>query len=80
MLHPNLVTILSIFKKLINNLRPFTWEKGVAQSFLSEDQVLNLLDYPAYFRLTGQNLADNRKGIFEHLEADQLITSDVGGH
>ena len=67
------------FQKLIDNLRPFTWEKGIAKSFLEEDTVLDLLDYPAYFKLTGQSLPDNRKGIFERLEADQLLTQDVGG-
>ncbi len=77
---PKLTDYPEHFQKLINNLRPFTWEKGIALSFLSEDQVLNLLDYPAYFKLTGQNLADNRQGIFERLEADQLLTKDVGGH
>ncbi|WP_372879538.1 ATP-binding protein [Spongiibacter marinus] len=67
------------FQKLINNMRPFSWEKGIAKSFLEEDQVLDLLDYPAYFKLTRQSLPDNRKGIFERLEADQLLIKDVGG-
>ena len=66
-------------QKLINNLRPFIWEKGVAMSFLEEDKVLDLLDYPSYFRLTAQVLPDNRKGIFERLESDWLIAKDVGG-
>ncbi len=67
------------FQKLVDNMRPFTWEKGIAKSFLDEDVVLNLLDYPAYFKLTGQALPDNRKGIFERLSADQLLVKDVGG-
>lgn len=67
------------FKKLIDNLRQFSWEKGAAKTFLEEDTVLNLLDYPAYFKLTNQSLPDNRKGIFERLEADQLLIQDAGG-
>lgn len=67
------------FQKLIDNLRPYTWEKGIAKSFLTEDEVLNFLDYPSYFKLTNQRLPDNRVGIFELLYADQLISKDVGG-
>jgi len=40
------------FQKLIDNMRPYSWEKGAAKTFLTEDDVLNLLDYPSYFRLT----------------------------
>jgi ATP-dependent DNA helicase RecG len=61
-------------------MRPYTWEKGNAKSFMTEDAVLELLDYPTYFKLTKQNLPDNRKGIFERLAADYLITKDVGDH
>lgn len=60
-------------------MRPYVWEKGIAKSFLVEDTVLELLDYPNYFDLTGQRLPDNRAGIFERLAADRLITEDVGG-
>jgi len=68
------------FQKLIDNIRPYAWEKGIAKSFLNEDVVLNLLDYPSYFKLTGQSLPTNKIGIFERLSADQLIVKDVGGH
>lgn len=67
------------FQRLIDNMRPYNWEKGIAKSFLNEDEVLELLDYPGYFKLTGQRLPDNRKAIFERLCADQLIFKDVGG-
>ena len=69
----------ALFQKLIDNMRPYTWEKDIAQSFVTEDIVLDLLDYPTYFKLTRQSLPDNRKGIFERLAADYLITKDVGG-
>ena len=57
----------------------YTWETGIAKSYLEEDDVLVLLDYPSYFTLTKQRLPDNRVGIFEHLGADKLIVKDVGG-
>lgn len=43
------------------------------------DDVLTLLDYAQYFRLTNQPLPDNRLGILERLKADRLIVDDVGG-
>lgn len=77
---PKLSDHPALFQRLIDNMRPYTWEKGIAKSFVTEDIVLDLLDYPTYFKLTKQSLPDNRKGIFERLAADYLITKDVGGH
>lgn len=68
------------FQKLINNLRPYRWEKDPAKSYLDPDEVLKLIDYPQYFTLTDQNLPDQKAGILERLEADQLISKDVGDH
>ncbi len=65
-------------QKLITNLRPYVWEKGIAKQFIDSDEVLRLLDYPSYFRLTSQNLPDNKVGILERLSSDQLIQKDVG--
>lgn len=68
------------FQKLITNLRPYNWEKAVAKAFVSSDDALKLLDYTSYFKLTDQNLPNNKKGILERLEADNLIKKDIGGH
>jgi len=68
------------YQNLINNLRSYMWEKAIAKSFVTADDVLKLLEYTAYFKLTKQNLPDNKKGILERLEADNLIKKDVGGH
>ena len=68
------------YQSLINNLRSYMWEKAIAKSFATADDVLNLLEYTAYFKLTKQNLPDNKKGILERLEADALIKKDVGRH
>ena len=67
-------------QKLISNLRPYIWEKGVAKRFIDSDEVLKLLDYPAYFRLLKINLPQDRQGILEYLEADLLISKEIGGH
>lgn len=66
------------FQKLINNMRPYTWEKEIAKSFLSDDDILKFLDYPSYFKLTSQRLPDNKDGILERLASDRLISEDVG--
>jgi predicted HTH transcriptional regulator len=63
---------------LIERLQPYRWEQGIARQYASGDEVLNLLDYSHYFRLTKQPLPDNRSGIFDKLEADRLIVRDVG--
>jgi predicted HTH transcriptional regulator len=68
------------YQKLINSLRSYNWEKAVAKSFVTADEVVKLIDYPAYFKLTKQNLPANKEGILEHLSADSLIKKDVGGH
>ena len=68
------------FQKLINSLRSYNWEKAIAKSFVTSDEIIKLIDYPAYFKLTKQNLPANKKGILEMLSADNLIKKDVGGH
>ena len=68
------------YQKLIDSLRSYNWEKAVAKSFVTADEVLTLIDYPAYFKFTKQNLPTNKEGILELLVADKLILKDVGGH
>lgn len=77
---PKLMEYPQRYQQLIEALRPYRWEHGVARQYASGDEVLTLLDYSQYFRLTRQSLPDNRTGIFEKLEADRLIVRDVGGH
>lgn len=76
---PKLTDYPERFQRLIERLRPYRWESEVARAYASADEVLTLLDYPAYFRLTRQPLPDNRAGILERLAADRLIAADVGG-
>jgi len=75
---PKLADYPDRYKQLIEAMQPYTWEHGIARQYISGDEVLSLLDYAQYFRLTGQPLPDNRTGIFERLEAEQLIRRDVG--
>jgi len=75
---PRLTDYPERYQRLIERLQPYRWEQGIARQYASSDEVLSLLDYSHYFRLTGQPLPDNRAGIFEKLEADRLVTRDVG--
>jgi ATP-dependent DNA helicase RecG len=49
------------------------FEKSVAQHFVSGSDVLTLLDYPAYFDLTGEPLPEDRKGILSRLAAEGFL-------
>lgn len=56
------------------------FEDGVATERATGDDVLRLLDYPAYFDLLERPLPANRDGILEALAGDRLIRkSDAGG-
>lgn len=50
-----------------------SFEDGVALADASSDQVLDLLDYPSYFRVMQQQLPDNRAAILARLEKESLI-------
>lgn len=75
---PKLTDYPERYKQLIEALRPYRWEHDIARQYASGDEVLDLLDYSQYFRLTKQPLPDNRAGIFDKLEADRLIVRDIG--
>lgn len=56
------------------------FEDGVAAEHLRDDEVLQLLDYPAYFHLLKLPLPENRDGILSALAEDSLIRPcDAGG-
>lgn len=57
-----------------------SFEDGVATERASDDEVLRLLDYPAYFELLQRPLPADRNGILEALADDRIIRrSDAGG-
>lgn len=76
---PKLADYPERYQALLIALRPYAWEHGTALQYVSSDDVLRLLDYAKYFRLTHQPLPDSRTGVLDRLKADQLITKDVGG-
>lgn len=54
------------------------FEREVAAENLSADEVLKLLDYPAYFDLLSLPLPEGRDGILAALSADEMIESNNG--
>ena len=76
---PRLTDYPERYQRLVERLMPYRWEQGIARQYANGDEVLTLLDYSQYFRLTGPPLPDNRVGVFDKLEADRLIVRDVGG-
>jgi len=55
------------------------FERQSATENSTADEVLQLLDYPAYFDLTQQPLPEGREGILAALNADKLINKMDGG-
>lgn len=49
------------------------FEEGVARERVAGDEVLALLDYPAYFGLTGQPLPTTPEAILRRLQAEEFL-------
>lgn len=67
------------YRRLIEQIRPYSWETGIAANYVAPDDVLRMLDYAAYFSLTKQRRPDNQATILEKLSAERLVEQDVGG-
>ena len=55
------------------------FEKEIAAENIAADEVLRLLDYPAYFDLLALPLPEGREGILSALAADNMIAPGKGG-
>ncbi len=75
---PRLSEDTARYHALIERIRPYSWESGVASSYLPAEKVFESLDYASYFSLTKQVQPSNPDGVLDKLEADRLITRDVG--
>lgn len=60
-------------RKLWLSLDATPFEESIAKDNLAGDEVLRLIDYPAYFDLLNLPLPENRDGILEALASDRLI-------
>ena len=55
------------------------FEEGYASSGITGDDVLDLLDYPAFFHLLEVPLPESKSGILKRLEDEQAISRDEAG-
>ncbi|MFW5500545.1 MULTISPECIES: ATP-binding protein [unclassified Maridesulfovibrio] len=55
------------------------FEKEIAAENITADDVIKLLDYPAYFDLLSAPLPEGRNGILESLAADEMIVATDSG-
>lgn len=76
---PKLTEYPDRYQRLIERLQPYRWEQGIARQYVAADDVLELLDFGQYFRLTAQPTPDSQAGILDKLVGDRLVTADVGG-
>lgn len=60
-------------RELWLSLSSVSFEKRPARSSLNSDDVLRLIDYPAFFELLSQALPDEKSGILERLEREKVI-------
>ena len=59
--------------------RQSAFEQGVAESSMPAAETLSLLDYAAYFDLTGQRLPEDRDGVLQKLESERFLLSAGDG-
>lgn len=74
---PKLTDFPERYQSLIEALRPYVWEKGVAIPYIAGDAVLSLLSWRSYFRLTNLSASEDRDAILDRLAADGLVRRDV---
>lgn len=60
-------------RMLFRSFETFTFEEQYAKSFLEPVDVVQLIDYPAYFKLNELPLPESRSEILDHLEAAGLV-------
>lgn len=76
---PELSRHADLEQKLWEILQSYRWENGIARQFVTSQEVTELLDYGAYFRLLGQPIPEHRDQILGTLAADRIIEAEDGG-
>lgn len=65
--------------KLWSLLNEASFENDIAIAGITDEEVIKVLDYSAYFDLLDQSLPENRNGILSVLEADKLVRRNIAG-
>ena len=66
-------------RRLWRSFERESFETAGALDRLRDDEVLELIDYPGYFRLIRVPLPENRRGILEYLEHGEVIKRSTVG-
>lgn len=66
-------------RKLWALTHPVKFEEGYALSGVTDDDVLELIDYPAFFHLLAIPLPEDKSRILKRLEEEQVISRDREG-
>lgn len=64
-------------RNLWRALDSYEYEKAIALDGLGVSDIVELIDYPAFFTLTKQPLPENRSEIIDRLQASRLVQYDV---
>jgi len=59
--------------------REYRFEREIARADVTSDDVLKLVDYPAYFDLTDKPLPPNRSAILDSLAQERMIVKNAHG-
>ncbi len=60
-------------RKIWTKINNYSFEKGIAERGISDNEIFKLLDYPSYFLLTKQNLPNNSNLILEKFIEENII-------
>ena len=63
-------------KQLIAETQGISFDEQIAYEQTTADDVLNLLDYDSYFRLSGRNLPENKTAILDMLADEKFIAKN----
>lgn len=66
-------------RRLWEIFRNASFENGIAKESMTDEQVLQELDYASYFQLMEQSLPDNRLSIIQRLKVEEIIKETVLG-
>ena len=66
-------------KRIWNNQKNRNYENSIVAEHLTENEILNLLEYDKYFRLTKQSIPTETKQFLEKLAQDSLVIKEDAG-
>jgi len=69
----------AVEREIWTKLKSVAFETTQCRSYLTIDDVVQLLDVDAYYRLTGKRRPNTGQRVVEELSADRLVVQDDAG-